>query len=100
MSREEQILLLIVQCIAKFGDSLKGHQVLLIGSRANGTARPKSDFDLGVIGPKPLPLKTFHEIEEALENLPTLFRIDWVDLNKVSEYFRLNALSEGKVIHG
>jgi predicted nucleotidyltransferase len=80
--------------------STKGHQVFLIGSRANGRARPRSDFDLGVIGPEALPLKTFHEIEDALENLPTLYRIDWVDLNGVSDRFRRMALSEGKVLYG
>ena len=100
MSREEQILLLIGQCLSRFESSLKGHQVVLIGSRANGRARPTSDFDLGVIGPNPLPLKTFYEIENALENLPTLFRIDWVDLTGVSDHFRRMALSEGKVIYG
>ena len=100
MSRDKQILLLIRQCLSTFGDSLKGHQVFLIGSRANGRARPRSDFDLGVIGPESLPLKTFYEIEDALENLPTLYRIDWVDLNGVSDRFRRIALSEGKVLYG
>jgi predicted nucleotidyltransferase len=100
MSRDEQILLMIRQCLSAFGDSLKGHQVLLIGSRANGKARPRSDFDLGVIGHGSLPLKTFYEIEDALEKIPTLYRIDWVDLNGVSDQFRRIALFEGKVLYG
>ncbi len=47
-----------------------------------------------------LPLKRFYEIQGALEDLPTLYRIDWVDLNRASERFRETALSKGKVLYG
>jgi predicted nucleotidyltransferase len=98
VSREEEILLLIRECLSKFREPLAGYRVILFGSRAVGTARDRSDFDLGVFGATTLPLKRFYEIEDALEDLPTLYRIDWVDLNRASERFRETALSEGKVI--
>lgn len=100
MTREQQILHMIRECLARFDESLRGYQVFLFGSRAAGTARERSDFDLGVFGKEPLPLKRFYEIETALEDLPTLYRIDWVDLNRASDRFRKAALSEGKVMYG
>ena len=59
MSREEEILLLIYGCLSEFGDALKKHWMLLIGSRANGKVRLRSDFDLAVTGLEHLPSKTF-----------------------------------------
>jgi predicted nucleotidyltransferase len=100
MSREEQILQLIRECLSGFDESLRGYRVFLFGSRATGTAHERSDFDLGVFGAEPFPLKPFYEIENALENLPTLYRIDWLDLNRVSDEFRDVALSEAKVLYG
>jgi len=79
--------------------SLRGYKVILFGSRARGNADPSSDFDMGVIGEHPLDLKSFYKIADALEELPTLYRIDWVDLNRTSEKLRKQALKEGKVLY-
>ena len=40
----------------------------------------------------PLPLEVFYQVEDALDELPMLYRIDWVDLNNVSPDFRESAL--------
>ncbi len=97
-SREEQILLLIRNCLEDFREELSGRRVVLFGSRAKRTARPRSDFDLGAIGPAPMPLDLFFRIEDAFERLPTLYKIDWVDLSRASEEFRKAALSGAKEI--
>ncbi len=94
------VLAMIRQCLEKAGSELQGRQVVLFGSRAVGRAGARSDFDIGVTGEKPLPLDIFYRIEEDLENLPTLFSIDWVDLNRVSPEFRARALLESIVIYG
>jgi len=78
---------------------LSGHKVVLFGSRAQGNARSRSDFDLGVVGETPLPVVDFFAIEDILDDLPTLYRIDWVDLATVSERFRAEALRSVKVIY-
>ncbi len=100
MSREEAILEAIRKGLESFSESLAGHTVVLFGSRAQRTHGERSDFDLGVYGQQPLPLKAFHAIGDFLENVPTLHRIDWVDLNRVTPAFRESALSKAEVLYG
>jgi predicted nucleotidyltransferase len=86
MNREEQVKLMISDVMRRFAHQLRGHKVVLFGSRAGGKARPRSDFDVGVIGDEPLPVKVFYEIDDMLENLPTLYRIDWVTNHQSSSF--------------
>lgn len=99
MTREEQIKAMIANVMRKFSPQLSGHRVVLFGSRAGGKARTRSDFDVGVIGDEPLPVKVFYEIDDMLENLPTLYRIDWVDLNNAAPSLRERALENAEVIY-
>lgn len=99
LSDQERILRLLDQVFQRHRHRLHGYRVVLFGSRATGRAKERSDFDLGVIGACPLPLADFYAIEDDLEALPTLYHIDWVDLNRASAKFREKALREGKVIY-
>lgn len=99
MKRELLIENMIKRTILEFASDLQGYKVILFGSRAAGNARKGSDFDIGVLGNSPLPVKTFFAIEDALENLPTLCKIDWVDLNKVNQQFLEHALINKKIIY-
>jgi len=47
-SREEAIKQLIKEQLRKAAFGLKGYKVFLFGSRATGTAKSRSDFDVGV----------------------------------------------------
>ncbi|GAB6066968.1 hypothetical protein JCM13664_02860 [Methylothermus subterraneus] len=96
---EKRILAMLRQVFDRHRGRLRGYRILLFGSRATGRARERSDFDLGVIGDRPLPLTDFYAIEEDIEQLPTLYRIDWVDLNRASPILKEEALKEGKVIY-
>ena len=98
MNREEQVKLMISDVMRRFAPQLRRHRVVLFGSRAAGKARQRSDFDVGVIGDEPLPIKVFYEIDDMLENLPTLYRIDWVDLNRAASSLRERALAKTEVI--
>jgi len=80
-------------------DLLRGHRVVLFGSRAAGAARERSDFDIGVDGDNPLPLSAFYAIADKLESLRTLYRIDWVDLCRTSEVFRTEALKKCRTLY-
>jgi len=89
----------IREVFQNMGTALRGYRIILFGSRARGNADPASDFDLGVLGDQPLDLETFYEIADALEALPTLYRIDWVDLNRANAKLRRQALNDGKVLY-
>ncbi|MGA7979793.1 MAG: nucleotidyltransferase domain-containing protein [Chromatiaceae bacterium] len=91
---------MLVDVLRSNADRLVGRKVVLFGSRAQGIAKSRSDFDLGVVGDTPLPLDDFYAIEDMLDALPTLYRIDWVDFARVSERFREQALRHAEVIHG
>ena len=78
---------------------LQGYRVVLFGSRAAGNARDRSDFDVGVLGDAPLPLKTFYKMEDLFDGIETLYRIDWVDLNRVSPEFRREALKKTETLY-
>ena len=91
---------MIVDALRSSKKELHGGRVVLFGSRAAGTARDRSDFDIGELANKPIPLADFMTIEDRLESLPTLFRIDLVDLKRTSERFREQALSQTEVLLG
>ncbi len=71
-----------------------GYSAVLFGSRATGRARPRSDWDIGVLGPQPLPSQVMGNIREEFEALPTLHTIDLVDLTTTPDYFRKIALKK------
>jgi predicted nucleotidyltransferase len=98
-SRESQILAMISAALKGFKNELSGYRVLLFGSRASGSIHTHSDFDIGVLGPQALPLKLFYAIADRFDSLPTLFSIDWVDLNRTTETFRKSALEHTMVLY-
>ncbi|MFI4948510.1 MAG: nucleotidyltransferase family protein [Alphaproteobacteria bacterium] len=64
------------------------YRVFLFGSRATGTARERSDIDIGIEGPAPVPGRTLAAIEDELEEAPTLHTVEIVDFARASETFR------------
>ena len=71
------------------------HRIVLFGSRATGDASPRSDWDIGIVGPSPLDGALIERMREALDRLPTLRSFDVVDLSNVAPGLRQRALSEG-----
>ena len=76
----------------KVAPELRGYRVFLFGSRATGNARERSDFDVGILGDAPVPLQTFYRIDDLLENIETLYKIDFVDLNRAAPSLKREAL--------
>lgn len=64
------------------------YQVFLFGSRAEGTHHPRSDIDIGIDGPAPVPMETLAALQEEFEEAPTLYTIEVVDFRRVSPDFR------------
>jgi predicted nucleotidyltransferase len=98
-TRDQEIRTMIVETMRINASRLRGRKVVLFGSRAQGNAKSRSHFDLGVIGDTPLPLEDFFAIEDMLDELPILYRIDWVDFARVCEQFRAQALKKVELIH-
>lgn len=73
-----------------------GFQVLLFGSWAKGNATETSDLDIGIWGNQKVPNDIMFKIRQEVEDVPTLRKIDIVDLNLVSDHFRRAALEHAK----
>ena len=56
------------------------HHVFLFGSRATGSAGERSDIDIGIEGPAPVSRTALAAIHDELDEAPTLYTIDVVDL--------------------
>jgi len=74
------------------------YRVFLFGSRATGTARRGSDYDIGFEGPTRVDLSTLFRIKEEVEELPTLHKIDIVDFTGTSASFQRVAKMRTKPI--
>ena len=74
----------------------EGFRFVLFGSRATGHNRPNSDWDIGVLGPRPLLPMERTRMRMVIEEWPTLHTIDLVDLTASSERFRAAALAEAQ----
>lgn len=74
-------------------------RVFLFGSRATGTADPRSDYDLGIDAGKPLAARDVVELREAFDRAPLLARVDVVDFASVDEEFRAHALRSTVTLH-
>lgn len=98
--RSTEITAMLRDLFAKHAPELRGYRVFLFGSRASGRAGHRSDFDVGVLGETPLRPEVFFKIEDDLEALPTLHKVDWVNLNLVSPEFRERALEETELLYG
>jgi predicted nucleotidyltransferase len=96
--RPRDTLALIRICLEQFGERLDAFDVVLFGSRARGTEGPRSDFDIGIRGPIPVPLGLFYDLEHALDELDTLDRVNLVDLSRASSTLAAEADRDGKVI--
>lgn len=68
----ENILKNIIDLCTQFS----ADRVILFGSRAKGTNTDRSDIDIAVRG-----VKNIWELQEKLEEIPTLYKIDLVDLD-------------------
>lgn len=63
MSAEE-----VINTVKKICQKYKAKDVILFGSRTKGTARDRSDIDIAVSG-----VKHFTELEEEIQEIPTLY---------------------------
>jgi uncharacterized protein len=76
--------------------ALSDYQVYLFGSEASGAADRRSDIDVGILGPRPIPGAVLEAIRADLETVRTLRVFDVVDLASADESFRAVALTHAE----
>ncbi len=72
----EEVISRIAEICAKNNNAEK---VYLFGSRAKNTALERSDIDIAVSG-----CEDIFKLREQIEEIPTLFSVDIVDMDKCS----------------
>lgn len=88
----------ILEIIGRYLD-LKVYRVFFFGSRVIGKGSERSDIDVGIEGPLPVPPKIMSEIEDEIENLPTLYKIEIVDFSQVPEKFKKVAKEKIEILN-
>ena len=68
----EEVFRTIIEICRRNGAS----KVILFGSRAEETARERSDIDIAVCG-----VHDMEKLQEEIEDIPTLYTVDLVDLD-------------------
>jgi predicted nucleotidyltransferase len=86
---------LIAERLSSFAEV---ERVILFGSRARGDASPRADIDIAVDCPG-ADARCWSEIEEAVENAPTLLQIDLVRLDRAPAELASVIGAEGKVLY-
>ena len=87
----------IKKVVAKHVDT-DGTYVFLFGSRAEGTQRRASDYDIGLYSGKPISWSVIARIkDELLEEYPIPVEIDVIDFATVTNDFKKLALREIKI---
>ncbi|WP_231627293.1 nucleotidyltransferase family protein [Thiohalorhabdus denitrificans] len=75
-----------------------GARVVWFGSWPRGQARPRSDLDLGVERDPAISPGELAKARERLEDLPTLYSVDLVDLGEAGPTLREEVEREGMAL--
>lgn len=76
----------ILKAIDKHLD-LNQYKVFFFGSRVNGKGGERSDIDIGIEGKEPIPMKLLGNIQDSIDAIPTLYKIEVVDFKQVPPDF-------------
>ena len=94
------------EMVSRIRDTMQPERIVLFGSRARGTARPNSDFDLLVIKESDEPrYRRAAPLYTRLADLPVEVQImvytpeEVAEWSGVSQAFISTALREGKVLY-
>ena len=71
---------------------LKDYKIFFFGSRVAGRGNERSDIDVGIEGNEPIPANIMFKIKDDIENLKTLYKIEFVDFKSVAPDFQKVAL--------
>ena len=74
------------------------YRVFVFGSRVSENCTKRSDIDLGISGKKKIDTLLKNKIESKLNDLPILYKLDFVDFFDVSKNFKKKALKNVEYI--
>ena len=74
----------------------KDAEVIWFGSWPQGKARPRSDIDIAISIGTPISPERMGVLQEEVDNVPTLYEIDIVDLNAAGAKLREEILKHGE----
>ena len=72
-------------------------KIILFGSRAKGDFNRHSDIDIGIMPKNGYDRRKLISIKEKLEEMNIPYKVDVVDISRVSNIFRKKAMKEGKI---
>ena len=79
----------ILEEIQRISRQYGAREVILFGSRAKGTEAERSDIDIAVSG-----AERFDELEEAIDEIPTLLSFDVVNMDTCQNELLLKEIRE------
>lgn len=79
----------ILEEIQRISRQYGAREVILFGSRAKGTETERSDIDIAVSG-----AENFDELEEAIQEIPTLLSFDVVNMDTCRNELLLREIRE------
>ena len=79
----------ILEEIQRISRQYVAREVILFGSRAKGTETERSDIDIAVSG-----AERFDELEEAIDEIPTLLSFDVVNMDTCQNELLLKEIRE------
>jgi len=88
----------ILAIVSKRLDLAK-YKIFFFGSRVEGKGDERSDIDIGIEGERPIPPRVLFEIEDEIDALPTLYKIELVDFRRVAQKFKDVATGHIEIIN-
>jgi predicted nucleotidyltransferase len=91
MERRQQIIYWLKEILDK---NLSGisYNAFIFGSQANKAVLSRSDIDVGIMSEDKITAFQFSKINEDIENLPMLYKVDLVNFKEVDPQFKSIAL--------
>ncbi len=78
---------------------IKGkYRLFLFGSRVKENHHERTDIDIGILAETPISTRQLLAIQQKLEQIPTLLKIDFLDFNSIDEEFKQTALKHTREI--
>lgn len=83
--------------VARLARTILGESASIVwfGSWVRGAAATRSDLDIAVSTGKPIAPEVMGELHSSVEELPTLYQIDLVDLSAAGPALRAEVLRDG-----
>jgi len=72
-------------------------KIMLFGSRARGDFNRHSDIDIGIIPKNKCDRMKLISVKDKFEEMNIPYRVDVVDISRVSNIFRKKVMEEGKI---